>query len=108
MDLPPGHSLDVWERAAMLIHNRYAAKFRGSSAAAKPWSELDEFYRGSNRRQVRNALWMVDQIAGHTWDTFGSPPSPKPVPSASTDSARATFAAGYRPGHRSGDGPGRA
>lgn len=83
MDLPPGHSLDVWERAAMLIHNRYAAKFRGSSAAAKPWSELDEFYRGSNRRQVRNALWMVDQIAGHTWDTFGSPPSPKPVPSAS-------------------------
>ncbi len=80
MDLPPGHSLDVWERAAMLIHNRYAAKFRGSSAAAKPWSELDEFYRGSNRRQVRNALWMVDQIAGHTWDTFGSPPEPEAGP----------------------------
>ena len=72
MDLPPGHSLDVWERAAMLIHNRYAAQFPSSSLAARPWSELDEFYRGSNRRQVRNALWMVEQIAGHTWDTFGS------------------------------------
>jgi hypothetical protein len=72
MDLPPGHSLDVWERAAMLIHNRYAAQFPGSSPAARPWSELGEFYRGSNRRQVRNALWMVEQIAGHTWDTFGS------------------------------------
>ena len=71
MDLPPGHSLDVWERAAMLIHNRYAAQFPGSSPAARPWSELDDFYRGSNRRQVRNALWMVEQIAGHTWDTFG-------------------------------------
>ncbi|HTY27825.1 MAG TPA: RyR domain-containing protein, partial [Mycobacterium sp.] len=73
MDLPPGHSLDVWERAAMLIHNRYAAQFPGSSPASRPWAELDEFYRGSNRRQVRNALWMVDQIAGHTWDTSGSP-----------------------------------
>ena len=72
MDLPPGHSLDVWERAAMLIHNRYATQFPSSSLAARPWSELDEFYRGSNRRQVRNALWMVEQIAGHTWDTFGS------------------------------------
>lgn len=71
MDLPPGHSLDVWERAAMLIHNRYVAEFPSSSPAAQPWANLDDFYRGSNRRQVRNALWMVEQIAGHTWDTFG-------------------------------------
>ncbi|MFN8042664.1 MAG: hypothetical protein U0S13_04880 [Mycobacterium sp.] len=108
MDLPPGHSLDVWERAAMLIHNRYAAKFRGSSAAAKPWSELDEFYRGSNRRQVRNALWMVDQIAGHTWDTFGSPPEPEAGPLSVQPTPLERLSQRYRPGHRSGDGPGRA
>lgn len=72
MDLPPGHSLDVWERAAMLIHNRYVSEFPSSSPAARPWAQLDDFYRGSNRRQVRNALWMVEQIAGHTWDTFGN------------------------------------
>lgn len=71
MELPPGHSLDVWERAAMLIHNRYVTEFPSSSPAARPWAQLDDFYRGSNRRQVRNALWMVEQIAGHTWDTFG-------------------------------------
>ena len=45
------------------------------SPAAMPWAELNEFYRGSNRRQVRNALWMVEQIAGHTWNTWGSPPA---------------------------------
>ena len=73
MDLPAGHSQDVWERAAKLIHNRYVAHFGGTSAgtspAARPWEQLDEFYRGSNRRQVRNALWMIEQIAGRTWDS---------------------------------------
>lgn len=80
MDLPPGHSLDVWERAAMLIHNRYAAEFPSSSPAGRPWAQLDDFYRGSNRRQVRNALWMVEQIAGHTWDTFGATTGAPSVP----------------------------
>jgi len=28
---------------------------------------------------VRNTLWMVEKIAGHTWDTFGGVPDP-PVP----------------------------
>jgi hypothetical protein len=69
MDLPPGHSQDVWERAAKLIHNRYKAQLGGSTPATKSWEQLDEFYRGSNRRQVRNALWMVEQIAGRTWDS---------------------------------------
>lgn len=76
MDLPPGHSQDVWERAAKLIHNRYAAQFGGPSPAARPWASLDEFYRGSNRRQVRNALWMVERIAGHTWDSSTAPAEP--------------------------------
>ena len=73
-----GQVQDAWERAARLIHERYVATIDPSaprSPAAMPWSELNEFYRGSNRRQVRNALWMVEQIAGHTWNTWGSPPA---------------------------------
>jgi hypothetical protein len=77
LDTREGQVQDAWERAARLIHERYAATIDPQtprSAAAMPWAELDEFYRGSNRRQVRNALWMVEQIAGHTWNTWGSPP----------------------------------
>lgn len=78
LDTQEGQVRDTWERAARLIHERYVSTIAPGaprSAAAMPWSELDEFYRGSNRRQVRNALWMVEQIAGHTWNTWGSPPA---------------------------------
>jgi len=64
-----GQVQDAWERATRLIHGRYVATVDPEaprSPAAMPWAELNEFYRGSNRRQVRNALWMVEQIAGHT------------------------------------------
>ena len=74
MDLPGGQAHDAWERAASLIHERYAAAAGHSTPASAPWKELDEFYRGSNRRQVQNALWMVEKIGGHTWNTFGTPP----------------------------------
>lgn len=74
MDLPGGQAQDAWERAARLIHQRYAAEVPVRTAASLPWEELDEFYRGSNRRQVRNALWMVEKIGGHTWNTWGQPP----------------------------------
>jgi hypothetical protein len=70
MDLPAGQAHDAWERAAMLIHERYRLVVGGTSPARRPWAELDEFYRGSNRRQVRNALWLVEQIGGHTWNTL--------------------------------------
>lgn len=70
MDMPQGQAQDAWERAARLIHDRYAAESRRTSAAGLPWAELDEFYRESNRRQVRNALWMVEQIGGHTWNVW--------------------------------------
>ena len=40
MDLPAGHSQDVWERAARLIHNRYVARFGGTSPAARPWDRV--------------------------------------------------------------------
>ena len=71
MDMPQGQAQDAWERAARLIHDRYALTVENPTPATVPWSELSEFYRGSNRRQVRNALWMVEQIGGHTWDTWG-------------------------------------
>ena len=79
LDTREGQVQDAWERAARLIHERYAATIDPQaprSPAAMPWAQLNEFYRGSNRRQVRNALWMVEQIAGHTWNTWGSPAAP--------------------------------
>ena len=75
LDLPGGQAHDAWERAATLIHNRYVADSRGAGPTAVPWAELDEFYRESNRRQVRNALWMVEKIGGHTWNSWGQPPN---------------------------------
>jgi hypothetical protein len=83
MDLPSGQAQDAWERAATLIHERYRTAVGGTSPARRPWAELDEFYRGSNRRQVRNALWIVEQIGGHTWnslDAGAGPQTPQPQP----------------------------
>ncbi len=74
MNMAAGQAQDAWERAARLIHDRYVAENGGQTAAAVPWERLDEFYRGSNRRQVRNALRMVEEIGGHTWNTWGYPP----------------------------------
>lgn len=71
MHMPAGKAHDTWERAARLIHDRYAAEVETRSAATLPWDQLSEFYRGSNRRQVQNALWLVETIGGHTWNTFG-------------------------------------
>jgi hypothetical protein len=79
MDLPHGQAQDAWERAAQLIHDRYAAGAGRGSAAGVPWADLDEFYRESNRRQVRNTLWMVERIGGHTWNTWDGPTDPVPV-----------------------------
>ncbi|MGH3969304.1 MAG: RyR domain-containing protein, partial [Mycobacterium sp.] len=79
LDIPEGQAQDAWERAAMLIHSRFVATIGPQSSpspARMPWAQLDVFYRGSNRRQLHNALWMVEQIAGHTWNTWGSPPAP--------------------------------
>ena len=79
LDIPEGQAQDVWERAAKLIHERYVASIGpepNPPPARLPWADLDEFYRESNRRLVRNALWMVEQIAEHTWNTWGNPPRP--------------------------------
>ena len=96
MDVPYGQGHDAWERAAMLIHERYAAQAGHDSDVTKPWAELDEFYRGSNRRLVRNTLWMVEKIAGHTWDTFGGvPDQPMPADLAESPPAERLAAIGF-------------
>ena len=82
LDIPEGHAQDMWERAAKLIHQRYIAGIEpepNPPPARLPWKDLDPFYRESNRRLVRNALWMVERIAEHTWNTWGSPPPPLSV-----------------------------
>lgn len=67
LDSREGRVQDAWERAARLIHERYVSTIDPGtprSPAAMPWEDLNEFYRGSNRRQVRNALWMVEKSLG--------------------------------------------
>ena len=82
MDLPAGMAQDAWERAARLIHERFADDFAAENGhrtpATQPWAHLDEFHRESNRRQVRNVLWIVESIGGHTWNTANGQPVPPP------------------------------
>jgi hypothetical protein len=72
MELPDGHAQDNFERTAMLIHERYSSQTDRSTPPTQPWEVLSDFYKGSNRRQLENALWMVEKIAGHTWKTADS------------------------------------
>ena len=77
MELPDGHAHDNFERAAMLIHERFASsRADRTEPSSLPWEKLSDFYKGSNRRQLVNALWMVEAIAGHTWRTGDRPPDP--------------------------------
>jgi hypothetical protein len=72
MDVADGQAHDAWERAAMLIHTNWATKW-GKGTAARPWAQLDEFYRESNRRQVHNILRVVEENGEHTWSTGSTP-----------------------------------
>jgi hypothetical protein len=77
MELPNGRAHGNFERAAMLIHERYASSQPDRTMPASlPWDELSPFYKGSNRRQFENALWMVEKIAGRTWNTADTPLDP--------------------------------
>jgi hypothetical protein len=72
--LPEGHAHDNFERAARLIHERYAESQEDRTRPSSlPWEKLSPLYKGSNRRQLDNAFWMVEKIAGHTWNTGDSP-----------------------------------
>ena len=72
MDLPPGHSLDVWERAAMLIHNRYVAEFPSSSPAAEPGpSTRSTTTKGQS--WGRDIIWPPRQASpSGTWSSCSS------------------------------------
>ncbi|MGV0790207.1 RyR domain-containing protein [Mycolicibacterium sp. XJ1819] len=72
---------DVWERAAELIHEHYSAGTARDKPSTKPWKDLDPFIRHSNRRQVLNALWMVETFGDHTWNSLeqSGPTAPLPV-----------------------------
>lgn len=80
MELPDGQAHNNWERAAMRIHERYSAGSDRTQPARKPWPVLDDFYKHSNIRQVQNAFRIVEQNAGHTWNTLGAPPDRVPPP----------------------------
>jgi hypothetical protein len=73
MELPDGHAHDNFERTAMLIHERFSKDGDRTRAAALPWERLNDFYKGSNRRQLEHALWMVEKLAGHTWRSGDTP-----------------------------------
>ena len=78
MDLDVDAPQDVWERAAKLIHEYYIRGItddKERTPATQHWEDLDPFYQQSNRRQVVNALWMVED-AGYSWNSLESPPAP--------------------------------
>jgi hypothetical protein len=79
MELDMDAPQDVWERAAELIHEHYSEGKDRTRRAAKPWKDLDPFFKHSNRRQVLNALWMVENLGNHTWNSFESGPA-APLP----------------------------
>src|ERR1700730_12385686 len=61
---------DVLERAAELIHEHYSAGTKRDKPSTRPWKYLDTFIRQSNRRQVLNALWIVETLGNHTWNSL--------------------------------------
>lgn len=80
LHLPDDQAPDRWERAAILIHSRYAAGVAevDRTPASVPWNELSDFYKNSNRLLVKHMLRIVEDVAEHTWNTWNSPP-PEPV-----------------------------
>ena len=89
MDLPPGHSLDVWGGPPWITpltppssEGRQRRRNRGLNSTVLP---------RINRRQVRNALWMVDQICRAHLGHLRFAPGRSRSPQRPTDSARATF-----------------
>lgn len=70
MELDEGAPQDAWERAAELIHEHYSAGRPRDRPTTQIWKDLDPFYRQSNRRQLLNALWMVEAFGKHTWNSL--------------------------------------
>lgn len=86
MELDHDAPQDVWERAAELIHEVYSKTTERDTPTTEAWKDLHPFVRGSNRRQVLNALWMVEKLTDLTWDSLQSPPAEPLPPEFSTKS----------------------
>ena len=98
IDLPDGQAHDNWERAAMLIHEKYVAatpEAKRNTPVTVPWAKLSPFYRESNRRQVHNALRTVEQVGGHTWNTWGDAPDELTPEALDGLAATATSSSGW-------------
>lgn len=80
MELDPDAPQDVWERAAELVHEHYSSGTARTTPATRPWKELDPLVKQSNRRQLTNALWMVESLAGHSWNSLAEPAPALPLP----------------------------
>ncbi len=80
MELDEAAPQDAWERAAELIHEHYSAGTSRDRPTTRPWKDLDPFIRQSNRRQLVNALWMVEAFGGHTWNSLEYPGPPRALP----------------------------
>ncbi|WP_445168504.1 hypothetical protein ACTXG7_03690 [Mycolicibacterium sp. Dal123E01] len=80
MELTAGAPQDVWERAAELIHELYCSGTPRNTPATRPWQNLHPFIKQSNRRQLANALWMVESLANRTWNILEQPGPADPLP----------------------------
>ncbi|MFT3716221.1 MAG: hypothetical protein QM774_09820 [Gordonia sp. (in: high G+C Gram-positive bacteria)] len=74
LDADKGVPQDVWERAAILKHRLYCIDQDPAKPSAAAWDDLDEFYKGSNRREILNVLWTVEEYADCTWASLEDPP----------------------------------
>jgi hypothetical protein len=67
-----GVTVGRWERLARAIHGEYVARFSDrSDPARRPWTELSDFYRESNIRQVTTLIGSAAAV-GLRWSTTGS------------------------------------
>lgn len=80
MELDADAPQDVWERAAELIHEHYTSGTQRNTPTTRRWKDLDPFIKQSNRRQLLNALSMVETIADRTWNSLAQPGPAEPLP----------------------------
>ena len=71
----PGSGSEAHPRA---LRRQVRRRDRPPDPATLPWAVLDEFHRESNRRQVRNILWIVEAMGGHSWNSAASQAAPPP------------------------------
>ena len=76
LDVDKNVPQDVWERAAILKHELYCIDQDPDTErpSAQAWPDLDDFFKGSNRREILNTLSTVEDKADCTWASQDDPP----------------------------------